>query len=65
MESTDSLSRSKALPNHGQGTSIVPGDGFSPVKKRTNHDGVGCYSNMAARQCALEVWREGREGLYP
>lgn len=30
---------------------IVPSHGFS-VKKRTNHDGVGCYSNMAARQCA-------------
>lgn len=30
-------------------SSIVPSHGF-PVKKRTNHDGVGCYSNMAARQ---------------
>ncbi|KYN02149.1 hypothetical protein ALC62_07035, partial [Cyphomyrmex costatus] len=29
--------------------SIVPSHGLS-VKKRTNHDGVGCYSNMAARQ---------------
>lgn len=64
MESTDSLSCGKALPNHGPGQVLCPGDGFS-VKKRTNHDGVGCYSNMAARQCALEVWREGREGLYP
>lgn len=45
---------------------IVPSHGFS-VKKRTNHDGVGCYSNMAARQCAAlkrDVGREGRS-LYP
>lgn len=41
-------------------SSIVPSHGFS-VKKRTNHDGVGCYSNMAARQCAARR-RGGKEG---
>lgn len=39
---------------------IVPSHGFS-VKKRTNHDGVGCYSNMAARQCAA-LRRDGKGG---
>lgn len=44
-------------------SSIVPSHGLS-VKKRTNHDGVGCYSNMAARQyAALEARWEEREGL--
>lgn len=41
-------------------SSIVPSHGFS-VKKRTNHDGVGCYSNMAARQYAARR-RGGKRG---
>ena len=41
-------------------SSIVPSHGLS-VKKRTNHDGVGCYSNMAARQYAARR-RGGKRG---
>ncbi|EGI69004.1 hypothetical protein G5I_02172 [Acromyrmex echinatior] len=41
-------------------SSIVPSHGLS-VKKRTNHDGVGCYSNMAARQYAAQR-RGGKRG---
>lgn len=46
----------------------MPRHGLCREKKRTNHDGVGCYSNMAARQCRAAAGQQqngrgrGRKG---